>query len=115
MLGRARQDHVEQRTGWKRGEEIGTQAGDALAQAVGACILVGREGGVGVDVGRDASSGPGTSRCEREDARPRSDIDDVPAAQVEAANEFGESLTAKKIAWVKYRRAYGEAKAGSVG
>src|SRR2546425_13030005 len=45
MLGRARQDNVEERAGRERREEISAHGGDTVANGVGVRILGGREGG----------------------------------------------------------------------
>ena len=68
MLRRARQDHVEERTGRKRREEIGAHGGDAVVHAVGARVLDSREGGVRIDVGCYDVLGAGACRRERKNA-----------------------------------------------
>ena len=44
MFGRARQDHIEERAGRKRREEISAHGGNAVAHAVGARVLGGLAG-----------------------------------------------------------------------
>ena len=111
VFGRAGQDHVEQRAGRECREQVARDAGDAVAQPVGAGILGGRDRGVGIDVGRKhiGSAGP---RCrQRQDARTGADVDDGLAGEIEPVDELREALAGDEEARVKNRRAYAEAKA----
>ena len=58
VLGRARQDHVEERARRECREEVAANGVDAVAETVGPRVLGGIERGVRIDVGRDDVFGP---------------------------------------------------------
>ena len=115
VLGRAREDHVEQRSRRHSRHQIHAHAGHAIAQTVRVRILIGRKRGVRIDVGRDHIRRT-CPRCrERQDACAGADLADALAGQIERVEKRCELFAADEELRVKHRRPHAQAKARRVG